>query len=399
MKKLLLLLELTRGEEIDLSYNLLLVDDEKPIREKLINNTDWKNEGYQIFSASNGEQALKIMKEKRIDILVTDIQMPKLSGMNLIEKARKNSEHLKVIVISGFAEFEYAQKSIRFGVNDYLLKPFRSEKLLEVVNKAREEMIKEKNNEQRLAVLRGEISNYINENKLNTIYNWLIDDQFFQHQSLIMDRIDLNAVLKRGSKDDVLETVNNIIEELKNADLNKEKLYVVLNNLILESFKIIKDLDYKAEDLMNIIDKERMENINYDNLKEIELMLKEFLLRLHDLISFNPGDKNAEIISQMKEYIAANYQDGITLSEMARKFNLSSGHLSNLFHEETGESFSEYLNVIRLNKAKELLKTTDHKIYQIADQLGFNDAYYFSSWFKKQVGASPTTYRDNINLL
>jgi len=390
---------LIREEESNLDFKLLLVDDEKPIRKKLINNTDWKAEGYQIFAAANGEEALKIIMEKGIDILVTDIQMPKLSGMNLIEKAKRNSSHLKVIVISGYAEFEYAQKSIRFGVNDYLLKPFRSKKLLEVVNKAKEELIKEKDNEQRLAVLRGEISSYINENKLDTIYNWLIDDQFFQHQSLIMDRIDLEAVLKRGSKEDILETVNKIIEELKAVDLNKEKLFVVLNNLILESFKIIKDLDYQAEDLMEIIDKERIENLNYEQIKEIEIILKEFLLRLHDLISFTPGEKNAEIISEMKAYIAENYQDGITLSELARKFNLSTGHLSNLFHEESGESFSDYLNMIRLNKAKELLKTTDDKIYQIADQLGFNDAYYFSSWFKKLVGASPTTYRDNINLL
>ena len=382
-----------------MNFNLLLVDDEKPIREKLINNTDWEKEGYQIFAAANGEEALRFVRENGIDILVTDIQMPKLSGMNLIEKAKRNSSHLKVIVISGYAEFEYAQKSIRFGVNDYLLKPFRSKKLLEVVNKAKEELIKEKDNEQRLAVLRGEISSYINENKLDTIYNWLIDDQFFQHQSLIMDRIDLEAVLKRGSKEDILETVNKIIEELKAVDLNKEKLFVVLNNLILESFKIIKDLDYQAEDLMEIIDKERIENLNYEQIKEIEIILKEFLLRLHDLISFTPGEKNAEIISEMKAYIAENYQDGITLSELARKFNLSAGHLSNLFHEESGESFSDYLNMIRLNKAKELLKTTDDKIYQIADQLGFNDAYYFSSWFKKLVGASPTTYRDNINLL
>jgi len=390
---------LIREEESNLDFKLLLVDDEKPIRKKLINNTDWKAEGYQIFAAANGEEALKIIMEKGIDILVTDIQMPKLSGMNLIEEAKRSGSHLKVIVISGYAEFEYAQKSIRFGVNDYLLKPFRSKKLLEVVNKAKEELIKEKDNEQRLAVLRGEISSYINENKLDTIYNWLIDDQFFQHQSLIMDRIDLEAVLKRGSKEDVLETVNKIIEELKAADLNKEKLFVVLNNLILESFKIIKDLDYQAEDLMEIIDKERIENLNYEQIKEIEIILKEFLLRLHNLISFKPGEKNAEIISEMKAYIAENYQDGITLSELARKFNLSAGHLSNLFHEESGESFSDYLNMIRLNKAKELLKTTDDKIYQIADQLGFNDAYYFSSWFKKMVGASPTTYRDNINLL
>jgi len=214
-----------------------------------------------------------------------------------------------------------------------------------------------------------------------------------------MDRIDLNAVLKRGSKDDILKTVNKIIEELESAELNKEKLYVVLNNLILESFKIIKDLDYEAEDLMKIIDKDKIERINYNNLKEIEVIPKEFLLILHGLISFNPGDKNAEIITEMKEYIAANYQDGITLSEMAQRFNLSSGHLSNLFHQETGEIFSDYLNMIRLNKAKELLKITDDKIYQISDQLGFNDAYYFSSWFKKQVGASPTTYRNNINIL
>jgi len=382
-----------------LVYNLLLVDDEKPIREKLINNTDWTGNDYQVFAAADGAEALEIIKNKGIDILVTDIQMPKLSGMNLIEKARESSSQLKVIVISGFAEFEYAQKSIRFGVNEYLLKPFRSKKLLEVVNKARDELIEEKNNEQRLASLRAEMSSYINENKLNSIYNWLIDDQFFQHQSLIMDRIDLNAVLKRGSRDDILKTVNKIIDELESVDLNREKLYVVLNNLILESFKIIKDLDYRVEDLLEIINKERIEKIDSENLKEIEIILKEFLLRLHDLISFNPDDKNQQIISEMKEYIAANYQDGITLSEMARKFNLSSGHLSNLFHEETGESFSDYLNMIRLNKAKELLKTTDDKIYQIADQLGFNDAYYFSSWFKKLVGASPTTYRDNINLL
>ncbi|MFW5736970.1 MAG: response regulator transcription factor, partial [Halanaerobium sp.] len=387
--------ESIKEEEIDLDYKLLLVDDEKPIREKLVNNTDWKKEGYQIFAASNGEEALDFIKEYGIDILVTDIQMPKLSGMNLIEKSRKNSEHLKVIVISGFAEFEYAQKSIRFGVNDYLLKPFRSKKLLAVINKARDELIKEKNDEQRLSILRGEISNYINKNKLDSIYNWLIDDQFFQHQSLIMDRINLDAVLKRGTKENVLKTVNKIIEGLESIELNKEKLYVVLNNLILESFKIIKDLDYGAEDLMKIINKDRIEKIDYDNLKEIEIILKEFLLRIHNLISFNPDQKNKKIINEMKEYIAAKYQDGITLSEMALKFNLSTGHLSNLFHEETGESFSDYLNMIRLNKAKELLKTTDDKIYQIADQLGFNDAYYFSSWFKKLVGASPTTYRDN----
>jgi two-component system response regulator YesN len=382
-----------------LPYKLLLVDDEKPIRDKLINNIDWEENGYQVYSAVDGQEALDIIEKEDIDILVTDIQMPKLNGMNLIGKSKKLSENLKVIVISGFAEFEYAQKSIRFGVNDYLLKPFRSKKLLEVVNRARKELEKEKDSKEKLAGLRGEISNYINDNKLDNIYNWLIDDSFFQRQSLILKRIQLDAVLKRGSKEDVLQTVDKIMEEIRDTSLNREKLYVILNNLILESFRVIKELDYGAEDLVEIIDQDKIKKINHENLSEIEKMLKEFMLRLHDLIAFVPGDRNKDMINEMKEYIAENYQDGITLSEMAKSFNISTGHLSNLFHEKTGESFSDYLNMIRLNKAKELLKTTDYKIYRIADELGFNDAYYFSSWFKKLVGASPTTYRDNINLL
>lgn len=380
-------------------YKLLLVDDEKPIRDKLINNIDWEENDYQVYSAVDGQEALDIIEKEEIDILVTDIQMPKLNGMNLIGKSKKLSENLKVIIISGFAEFEYAQKSIRFGVNDYLLKPFRSKKLLEVVNRARKDLEKEKDNKEKLAGLRGEISNYINDNKLDNIYNWLIDDSFFQRQSLILKRIQLDAVLKRGSKEDVLQTVDKIMEEIRDTSLNREKLYVILNNLILESFRVIKELDYGAEDLVEIIDQDKIKKINHENLSEIEKMLKEFMLRLHDLIAFVPGDRNKDMINEMKEYIAENYQDGITLSEMAKSFNISTGHLSNLFHEKTGESFSDYLNMIRLNKAKELLKTTDYKIYRIADELGFNDAYYFSSWFKKLVGASPTTYRDNINLL
>lgn len=384
---------------INVLSKLLLVDDEKPIREKLKNNIDWKQEGYQIFSAVNGEDALKIIENEDIDILVTDIQMPKLSGINLIEKCRKINSKLKIIVISGYAEFEYAQKSIRFGVNEYLLKPFRSQKLLAVVNKARDDLEMEKNREAKLEELRKEISSYINNKQLSDSYNWMMEDTFFESQSMILKKIKLETVLKRGSRDEVLEAVNKIISEISDLSLNKDKLFIILNNIVLESFKIMKELDYGAEDLLEVIDKEDLEKLNYSNLKEVEVFLKELLLHLHNIICFNPAEKNQEMIQQMKEYIADNYQNGITLSEMARDFNISISYLSSLFHEETGESFSEYLNLLRLNKAKELLKSTDIKIYQIADRLGFNDAYYFSSWFKKQVGASPTTYRDNINLL
>jgi len=371
-----------------MAYKLLLVDDEKPIRDKLKNNVDWQKEGYQAFTAADGEAALEIIKKKDIDILVTDIQMPKISGMNLIEKSRKINEELKIIVISGYAEFEYAQKSIRFGVNEYLLKPFRSQKLLSVVDKARDELEREENREAKLKSLRKEISDYLNSNQLQSSYAWMIEDAFFESQSMILRKVDLESVLKRGSRYDILEAADTFAVEINKISLNRQKLFMILNNLILESFKIMKELEYKeydAEDLLKIIDRESLESLDYENLDEVEFFLKELLLDLHKLICFNPEQRNQEIISDMKQYIEENYQDGITLSEMAAEFNLSSSYLSNLFHDQTGESFSEYLNMLRLNKAKELLKSTDIKIYQIADQLGFNDAYYFSSWFKKLV--------------
>lgn len=381
-------------------FKLLLVDDEKPIRHKLINNTDWEKSGYQVYAAANGEAALALIKEKEINILVTDIQMPKLSGMNLIEKAKKIRPQLKIIIISGYAEFEYAQQSIRFGVNDYLLKPFRSQKLLEVVNTARDQILNKQNQAGELALLQKEIADYIDHNQADAFYSWLNDEKFIEEQSLILNQLDLNAVLKRGSKDDILKIVNKIVAKVDQLALNKEKIVLFLNNLILESFKIIKEFDYQIKDLLVLIDKQRLKDIisaDFEKQK-LAIFLKEFLLRLHDLLTFKPGEQKQQLIAEMKEYIAQNYQQGITLNQLAVKFNLSTGHLSNLFQEETGESFSNYLNMLRLAKAKELLKTTDDLVYQVADQLGFNDAYYFSSWFKKMVGTSPTTYRENINL-
>ncbi|SFL84936.1 response regulator transcription factor [Halanaerobium salsuginis] len=381
-------------------FKLLLVDDEKPIRHKLINNTDWEKSGYQVYAAANGEAALALIKEKEINILVTDIQMPKLSGMNLIEEAKKIRPQLKIIIISGYAEFEYAQQSIRFGVNDYLLKPFRSQKLLEVVNTARDQILNKQNQASELALLQKEIADYIDHSQADPFYSWLNDEKFIEEQSLILNQLDLNAVLKRGSKDDILKIVNKIVVKVDQLALNKEKIVLFLNNLILESFKIIKEFDYPIEDLLVLIDKQHLKDIIYADFQKqkLAIFLKEFLLRLHDLLTFKPGEQKQQLIAEMKDYIAQNYQQGITLNQLAVKFNLSTGHLSNLFQEETGESFSDYLNMLRLAKAKELLKTTDNLVYQVADQLGFNDAYYFSSWFKKMVGTSPTTYRENINL-
>ena len=82
---------------------------------------------------------------------------------------------------------------------------------------------------------------------------------------------------------------------------------------------------------------------------------------------------------------------------MAEQVNMSPSQLSKLFREYAGEHFSDYVTGLKAQKAKELLKRTDKRIYEIADYLGFSDAYYFSSWFKRTIGCTPTEYREELS--
>src|SRR5690554_3946302 len=100
-------------------------------------NIDWKSQGYRIYEAGDGEEALGILKQQEIDILVTDIQMPKMNGIELVRRAKTIYPDLWVIIISGYGDWEYTQVLNMLGVDEYLLKPFRSQRLLDIVNNIR----------------------------------------------------------------------------------------------------------------------------------------------------------------------------------------------------------------------------------------------------------------------
>jgi two-component system response regulator YesN len=118
-------------------HDVLIVEDEKPLRDKLTMNIDWKSQGYRIYEAGDGEEALGILKQQEIDILVTDIQMPKMNGIELVRRAKTIYPDLWVIIISGYGDWEYTQVLNMLGVDEYLLKPFRSQRLLDIVNNIR----------------------------------------------------------------------------------------------------------------------------------------------------------------------------------------------------------------------------------------------------------------------
>ena len=124
---------------------VFLVEDEVIMREGIRSNIDWEAEGFEfVGEASDGELAYPLIQKSRPDILITDIQMPFMDGLELSRLVKQEQPGIKIIVLTGYDEFEYAKEGIRIGITDYLLKPIASAKLLEAVKKVGELVVEER---------------------------------------------------------------------------------------------------------------------------------------------------------------------------------------------------------------------------------------------------------------
>ena len=132
----------TTGE---IMLKVIIADDEPKVNLLLQKIVDWETLGYQIAGTANdGERALQLIEEEKPDVLMTDIRMPGVDGMELIRRAKEKRPDLVFIVVSGYRQFEYAQTALKYGVTDYLLKPVNAEELTQLLIRIREEEEKKK---------------------------------------------------------------------------------------------------------------------------------------------------------------------------------------------------------------------------------------------------------------
>lgn len=124
-----------------MSYRVLVTDDEYNSRMGVtITLEQWGKEKLTIDTAVNGKQALEFIEQHHYDLLITDIRMPVMSGLELLSAIRSQDNSLRTILLTGFAEFEYAQRGLQLGASDYLLKPIQQEQLIEAVERMRNEL-------------------------------------------------------------------------------------------------------------------------------------------------------------------------------------------------------------------------------------------------------------------
>ena len=124
---------------------LLIAEDELWLRKRLVSTIDWSSYGIsEVYEAEDGEEALKIALEKEPDIMITDIRMPQLSGIDLMKVLNENSIYPRTVVVSGYDDFEYAQGALRMGAVNYLLKPVEEDELLDTIKHCVKELESER---------------------------------------------------------------------------------------------------------------------------------------------------------------------------------------------------------------------------------------------------------------
>ncbi|WP_141336292.1 helix-turn-helix domain-containing protein [Paenibacillus sp. tmac-D7] len=337
-------------------YHVLVAEDEHWIRSGIVEMIDRIGSGFKVVGeAENGIEGWNLIQELCPTVLITDIMMPKMDGLSLIKQIDDIKFPIVSIIISGYDNFSYAQQGIRYGVSEYLLKPVREDMLKEALERS---------------IKRLEM--------LHPVHEQLTQIQSYVDQIQSMDVQRLN-----------LEQSHLIQAIIKNRHCHPSSKLGLLRIL---AGKLSDLLEYSFPDYVKI---------SADG--ESEESLKRHIQQLTELwckYSQNQLNKRSFrlVIKQACDYAEKNYMQEISLTQIAEYAGLSVSHFSALFKQHTGDSFVNYINQIRIDKAKQLLLEPDLKIYQVADMVGFSSMPYFNRVFKNMTGLSPNEYRKGMGI-
>jgi len=361
-------------------YKVFFVDDEASMRAGIRESIDWDDSGFILAGeAPDGEMALSLMQEIMPDILITDIRMPFMDGIELSRETKNIMPWIKIVILSGHDEFEYAKQAIAIGVEDYLLKPVTSLKLMETLRIIADRIDKER---------RSNIENLISSMQDISKFDLTPITEF--------NKLPVIEKLRYASKADVPRFVEDFLDSFDNTAITSFMfLYYIFMDILLNSSKIIEEFGGEAKEVLSeYFDAGHLLSDGAD-IEKVKTMLISVLERVIEFRDTATGSKYSDIITKAQEFIQNNYSDkDISLHSVAKEVSISPNHFSTIFSRETGETFINYITNIRIDQAKKLLKTTQLRTSDIGYDVGYNDTHYFSYVFKKNTGMTPKEFRN-----
>jgi two-component system response regulator YesN len=362
-------------------YKAVIIDDEPWTRDVIRGLGNWKALSIEIAAeASDGDMGLELISRLRPDIIITDVKMPRLNGIELLTLLRNQGSRCKAIFVSGYDEFAYARSAMRLGAVDYLLKPVKAEEL----NQQLARCVKTLEDEgQRSAFQDIALDGFMDADwaaeykaRCNALYETLYSN---------------NTGLIKKSFDELSSLILNH-EDHKTAGRLAVYIYFDLHRR-LESFIISRGFTVKE-----IVSRDTAPPVfSRDlNLDRILAYIYPLFVRGAQKTAEMIKNKNRFDISRVRNYIEQNYRENITLEDTAAHFFVSKEYLSRIFKAQSDLSFSDYITALRMRKARELLLTYKLPIKEIVDKLGYLDIAHFYKTFKKHFGMTPGEMRKQM---
>lgn len=338
-------------------YKLLLVDDEQIIREGLERMIDWgKLDIAMTASCSNAITALDSMMDDMPDILMADVRMPGMNGLELAERAIALHPQLQTIILSGYDTFAYVQQALKSGVIEYLLKPCTKEEMEHALERACRAI-----DRQRKHVLH--------------LYG--------ERQARIKTLVEKLGELREGNLEpaQMEKQVHEIARTAEDPSLLKDALISVVTGSLGSG---------QAEWGLNVI---------MDAFREhdsLEQLIVSSLFRLR-----SEGGVTHSFVQQMTAYVDGHYMDEhLSLQYLADNVvHMNADYIGREFTRAMGRKFSSYMLEARMERAK-ILMATDALLhsYEIAERIGLgNNPHYFSQVFRKYTGMTPKDYRSMLD--
>lgn len=396
-----------------MSLDILIADDERAIREGVRRSIRRNWPDFGLYVAASTEEAVKLMGEQRIDIVLTDILMPGINGLEFMKIMKRKYPHVKWVVISAHSEFSYAQEAVRLGARDYLLKPIGKDRLYEVIAGLVQEIAHESEESKERARLIANLK-YLREGVFQRLAFGL-DVGNLDMGSFIQEYHDYYLLLVQmnaGDRSVRLEhfIVENVLSELIDGHGRGFVISYDQTSLLglftLERRGGIEDFQEKVKAHLSHYLKVPFQIVVSGQNRDIKMIPKlVFQMRqacMSQASELEPLKGSGEkAIDVALEYIKKHYCEDLSLEKTAAAVFLNPAYFSQLFKQITGQGYKEYVTTLRLEQAKLLLMNPKLRLAEVAERVGYQDMRHFTQVFRKRVQMTPTEYRQqqNINIL
>lgn len=343
-------------------YDVVLVDDAPAAKRSLRSIIETDDVPFRVVGeAVDGREALDLMAQSMPHLLFVDVRMPTMDGLELSRVIRERRWPVEIIIVSGYGQFEYAQKAIQYEVTDYLLKPVDPDEVRRLLGEVHGRL------ESREASLLEHIRRSFDE---GLRFSHFVDAIWEGHREAAGAHVDeIHDVFAGGELRSVLSQVYQHL-----------------------AAQIEARLSARTDDAIGFPTRPQF----HRNQRKLYLDWRRYVDELMDAVAAARDSRHRGPVAECVEYLRTHFGDkNITLLSLAERAGLSPSYFSRRFKEEVGRPYGEFLSTLRLEEAGKLLRDRKLLVYQVAEQVGYGDYAHFERTFHRRFGVSPTEYREN----